>query len=112
MSRRIDESWIDEWNRGLADLGKGGSSSGRRPELIFIGGQPEGSWQPEIVLMWKTIDTLQGLDSDTKNEQIYKRTWISIHRSYLQCLNAERERLLAGVLKEVDLNIPDSTPDH
>lgn len=105
MSLLSDDPWADEWNRELAN---GENPSRRTPELIFIGGQPEGSWQREIVLMWKTIDALQGPVSDVMNERLYQKTWVNVHRSYLHCLNAERERLLAGVLKDVDLDIPES----
>ncbi|WP_156516803.1 hypothetical protein [Paraburkholderia caribensis] len=100
-----DAAWADEWDRELAH---GENPSRRTPELILIGGQPEGSWQREIVLIWKAIDALQDPVSGAMNEHLYRKTWVSIHRSYLHCLNAERERLLAGVLKDVDLDISES----
>ena len=105
MSLLSDDPWADEWTRELVN---GENPSRRTPELIFIGGQPEGSWQREIVLMWKAIDALQGPVSDVMNDRFYQKTWVSVHRSYPHCLNAERERLLMGVLKEVDLDIPES----
>ena len=94
------DAWADEHNRKIAN---GEDPWEGIPEPRTYEPAPDGSWKRHIDLIYETIE-LQRPIMTARNNALDKHTWVSLHRAYYYLLTAERNRLLKGVLKGVDLD--------
>ncbi|WP_176079884.1 hypothetical protein [Paraburkholderia tropica] len=93
------DAWAEEHNRKFAN---GDDPREGIPEPRTYEVAPDGSWKRHIELVREAIDS-QRPTMTARSNALDKDTWINLHRIYYYFLTAERNRLLLGVLKGVDL---------
>jgi hypothetical protein len=93
------DAWAEEHNRKIAN---GEDPWEGIPEPRTYEPAPDGSWKRHIDLIYETIE-LQRPIMTARNNALDKYTWENAHRAYYYLLTAERNRLLEGVLRGVDL---------
>lgn len=93
------DAWAEEHNRKIAN---GEDPWEGIPEPRTYEPLPDGSWKRHIDLIYETIELQRPIMTANSNA-LDKHTWANLHRAYYYLLTAERNRLLEGVLKGVDL---------
>ncbi|WP_322008043.1 hypothetical protein [Paraburkholderia tropica] len=93
------DAWAEEQNRKIAN---GEDPWEGTPEPPKYEPAPDGAWCRHIALICEAINNQQEI-MKTRNNDLNKGTWVNLHRAYYYLLTAERNRLLEGILKDVDL---------
>jgi len=99
------DAWAEEHNRKIAN---GEDPWEGVPEPPTYEPAPDGSWRRHIELICEAIEAQRPI-MESRHSALDKHLWVTLHRSYYYLLTAERNRLLDGVLKGVDLGIENNT---